>query len=294
MNADNQNNAPANIEGNATIAGLRTTYDLRKGFAEQLHELFGKIEDLNRPTPMTEGEYLEFANMVKELSKFSHTFQTSNPVYVALRASVARPERAKPTATIAKAEDTKNYKWCAKCDSFIAKKGWSKHTQTAKCATIHNSKRIASQLTLTKEPEHFNKTTAHPYYKVGQILVADFFNKKAKSEEWVATRLGEWDAVRLNPPSLFSPLSFENVVFDNTPVPEVISLPESERRVIRFEETDPAHENFVANTSPVEEEIIPAIKTKRTRKVSKPKAKKPVPNLVIQDDDSDDEWANNL
>jgi len=186
-----------NVEGNATIAGLRTTYGLRKTFANQLQDLFARIEELNRPTPMTEGEYLEFANIVKELNKFATDFQQQNPVYVALRASVARPERAQPTATLAKAEDPKRFKFCSKCDTYIAKKGWSKHKQTSKCLTIQNSKRIACGLTLTDRPEHFNKTTNHKFYQVGQILIADFARRKAKSEDWITNHIAEMDAVRL-------------------------------------------------------------------------------------------------
>ena len=141
-----------NIEGNATVAGLRTTYGMRKDFATQLADLFEKIGELNRPTPMNEGEYLVFADMLKELSGFATTFQQTNPVYIALRASVERPERAKPTATLAKSEDTKNFRFCSKCDQFIAKKGWSKHSKTTKCLTIHNSKKIASALSQTNQP----------------------------------------------------------------------------------------------------------------------------------------------
>ena len=237
----NPTEQPTNVEGNATIAGLRTTYGLRKTFANQLQDLFAKIEDLNRPTPMTEGEYLEFANIVKELNKYATDFQQQNPVYVALRASVARPERAKPTATLAKAEDPKRYRFCDKCDQFIAKKGWSKHSQTAKCLTIHTSKKIASNLTLTNEPDHFNKTTAHPFYKIGQILIADFAKQKTPRDDWITERIAKWDAVRL------------------TPVAE--------------EETRPTE-----------------IKKPRGR----PKKQTPPPVLILNVEDSDDEWANNL
>lgn len=189
-----------NIEGNATVAGMRTTYGMRKDFATQLAELFEKIEELNRPTPMTEGEYLEFANMLKEMNKFATTFQQTNPVYIALRASVERPERAKPTATLAKSEDTKNFRFCNKCDQFIAKKGWSKHIKTVKCLTIHNSKKIASALTLTTQPERFKRTTTHPFYKIGQILIADFAKNKALSGDRLTQRLAEWDIARLPTP----------------------------------------------------------------------------------------------
>jgi len=200
-----------NIEGNATISGFRTTYGMRKDFATQLAELFEKIEELNRPTPMTEGEYLEFANMLKELNKFATDFQQTNPVYIALRASVERPERAKPTATLAKSEDTKNFRFCHKCDQFIAKKGWSKHTKTAKCLTIHNSKKIASALTLTTQPERFKRTTSHPFYKIGQILIADFAKNKALSGDRLTQRLAEWDEFRLPENVVVEP---ENVVVE--------------------------------------------------------------------------------
>jgi len=47
----------------ATIGGMKTSYESRKEFAGNLQEIFARLEDLNRSTPMTEGEFIVFSGL---------------------------------------------------------------------------------------------------------------------------------------------------------------------------------------------------------------------------------------
>lgn len=178
----------------ATIGGLRTTYEARKEFAGQLQTLFEKIEDLNRPTPMTEGEYLEFANLVKSLHAFGAEFQT-NEVFVALIASAGRAPRVPPRDTQDKANCPLHW-FCKKCDTFVVKKHKAKHLRSERCKNIHNSKCIASRLTRTSvEVGKFSGATQHPFYLAGQVIQRDFLNQKQPAN--IDARVEEFHQFRL-------------------------------------------------------------------------------------------------
>jgi hypothetical protein len=174
---------------------MRTAYAERTAFVEKLQELFAKIDDLNRPTPMNEGEYLDFANLIKDLNKFAELFKKNDPIYIRLVASARRGERKATQSVIAKAED-KNYKWCERCDTHIKKKGWAKHRRSERCIQIFNSKKLAVNITNVEKHKvgRFAKTPIHPFYMVGQSLVSQLGKNKAKDAEQMNA---EWDAVRL-------------------------------------------------------------------------------------------------
>jgi hypothetical protein len=187
--------APPQPEGTATVGGMRTAYDERTAFVEKLQELFAKIEDLNRPTPMNEGEYLEFADLIKDLNQFATLFKKNDPIFVRLVASARRGERKASHSVIAKAED-KTFKWCERCDTHIKKKGWAKHRRSERCLQIFNSKKLAVNITNVEKDKigRFAKTPIHPFYLIGQSLVSLFGKQKAKDADRVVP---EWDAVRL-------------------------------------------------------------------------------------------------
>lgn len=178
----------------ATISGMKTTYDTRKEFTQNLQTLFEKIEDLNRPAPMTEGEYLEFANLIKELHGFAGAFTTDNPVWNSLVESVGRPARQAPVLCADKA-DNKLWLFCDRCNVFGKRKNKAKHLRSEKCMNIFNSIKMATQI--TKMDKHninkFAKTTNHPFYKIGSILQRDFLIKRTYNEE----RVVAWDEFRL-------------------------------------------------------------------------------------------------
>jgi len=186
---------PTQPEGTATIGGMRTAYDERSAFVDKLQELFAKIDDLNRPTPMNEGEYLDFANLIKDLNKFAELFKKSDPIYIRLVASARRGERKATQSVIAKADD-KTFKWCERCDTHIKKKGWAKHRRSERCLQIFNSKKLAVNITNVEKDKvgRFAKTPIHPFYLVGQSLVSLFGKQKAKDADRM---VAEWDAVRL-------------------------------------------------------------------------------------------------
>jgi hypothetical protein len=185
-------NAP---EGTATVGGMRTAYDERTAFVEKLQELFAKIDDLNRPTPMNEGEYLEFADLIKDLNQFATLFKKNDPIFVRLVASTRRGERKACKSVIAKTED-KTFKWCERCDTHIKKKGWAKHRRSERCLQIFNSKKLAVNITNVERHKvgRFAKTPIHPFYLIGQSLVSLFGRQKALDPYRMVP---EWDAVRL-------------------------------------------------------------------------------------------------
>ena len=183
------------IEGTATVGGMRTAYDERSAFVEKLQELFTKIDDLNRPTPMNEGEYLDFSNLIKDLNKFADLFKKSDPIYIRLVASAMRGERKEQKSVVDKAED-KTFKLCEMCDTHIKKKGWAKHRRSDKCLQIYNSKKLGANITNVEKDKVglFAKTPIHPFYLVGQSLVSHFGKQKARDVDRIVP---EWDAVRL-------------------------------------------------------------------------------------------------
>jgi hypothetical protein len=191
----NTNAAMETVEGTATIGGMRTAYAERSEFVERLQDLFAKIDDLNRPTPMNEGEYLEFANLIKDLNKFADLFKKNDPVYIRLVASARRGERKATQSVIVKAEDN-TFKLCERCDTHIKKKGWAKHRRSDRCLQIYNSKKLAVNITNVEKEKigRFAKTSIHPFYLIGQSLVLLFSKQKAKDAAQMNT---EWDAVRL-------------------------------------------------------------------------------------------------
>jgi len=191
----NMNAEMETAEGTATVGGMRTAYDERSAFVEKLQELFAKIDDLNRPTPMNEGEYLEFADLIKDLNQFANLFKKNDPIYIRLVASTMRCERKEQKSVVAKAEDN-TFKLCERCDTHIKKKGWSKHRRSKRCLQIFNSKKLAVNITNVEKHKvgRFAKTPIHPFYLIGQSLVSHFCKQKARDADRVVP---EWDAVRL-------------------------------------------------------------------------------------------------
>jgi len=182
-------------EGITTVGGMRTAYDERSAFVEKLQELFAKIDDLNRPTPMNEGEYLEFANLIKDINKFAELFKKNDPIFVRLVASTRRSERKATQSVVEKAEDN-TFKLCERCDTHIKRKGWAKHRRSERCLQIFNSKKLAVNITNIKKHKvgRFAKTAIHPFYLIGQSLVLLFGKQKARDADRMVP---EWDAVRL-------------------------------------------------------------------------------------------------
>jgi hypothetical protein len=182
------------------IAGLRTTYSERERFTKSLQDLFAKIEELNRPAPMTEGEYLEFANLIKGLSEFAKSFthkENGNPVYIALVAATARPERARPPTREEKLKDDKKFRVCPKCDGVFGKNNWYKHKFSNKCADIFQQKTMAARLTKieAQKANRFDKTAEHEYFSYALVVNDCLRRQKCKTENTIeelhSYRIGE-------------------------------------------------------------------------------------------------------
>jgi len=249
----------------ATIGGSKTTYEARKAFADKLAMLFERIEALNRPTPMTEGEYLEFANLVKQLHDFGKDFK-KDEVYVQLVASANRPARAKPKPVQDKSQNPL-YFFCARCDNFNKKSGKAKHLRSERCNTIWNSKMIASRLTKTEREKvgKFAKSTNHPFFLAGQVIQRDYLLRKAPAN--MAERIEQFHEYRLCVPVMTQE--------DTEELMEEIFGEESE------DEEEP--ENVV-----ICQEIIPEPK-KRGGGRPKGAKNKPKNALVIQEESEEEE-----
>jgi len=252
--------APRQPEGTATVGGMRTAYDERSAFVGKLQELFAKIDELNRPTPMNEGEYLEFANLIKDLNQFATLFKKNDPIYVRLVASARRGERRATQSVISKAED-KEYKWCERCDTHIKKKGWAKHRRSERCLQIYNSKKLAVNITNVEKQKigRFAKTPIHPFYLIGQSLVSQFSKQKEANAE---TRNAEWDAVRL-------PIQTQQIPDEVGDLESVYDVQETYENVVA---NIPARTLTLALPSAEETETAP-----KEKKARKPRTKKPAP-----------------
>jgi hypothetical protein len=259
----------------ATIGGMKTTYEARKAFADKLQTLFERIEALNRPTPMTEGEYLEFANLVKQLHDFGKDFQ-EDEVFVQLIASAGRPARAEPAQVQDKSQDP-NYYFCKKCDNWIVKKGKAKHLRSDRCNTIHNSKMIASRLVVAEREKvgKFAKTTDHQFFKAGQVIQRDYLLRKAPAD--LEARIEAFHSFRLPVPVMSQEDTNElmaEIFGEDEEEPQnvvvlcgdsnVITLPEEERRVL----------------------ILP-----KKRGGGRPKGAKNKPKALVVQEESEDEEA---
>jgi hypothetical protein len=255
---------PRQPEGTATVGGMRTAYDERSAFVGKLQELFAKIDELNRPTPMNEGEYLEFANLIKDLNQFATLFKKSDPIYVRLVASARRGERKATQSVIAKAED-KEYKWCERCDTHIKKKGWAKHRRSERCLQIYNSKKLAVNITNVEKQKvgRFAKTPIHPFYLIGQSLVSQFSKQKEANAE---TRNAEWDAVRL-------PIQTQQIPDEVGDLESVYDVQENYETVVANVVAPPLTLALPLSAGETEEtETAP-----KEKKARKPRTKKPKP-----------------
>jgi hypothetical protein len=243
----------------ATIGGMKTTYEARKAFADKLATLFERIEALNRPTPMTEGEYLEFATIVKQLHDFGKDFQ-KDEVFVQLIASAQRPARAEPQPVQDKSQDPNHY-FCKKCDNWIKKKGKAKHLRSARCNTIHNSKMIASRLVVAEREKvgKFAKTTDHQFFKAGQVIQRDYLLRKAPAD--LEARIEEFHSFRL-------------------PVP-----------VMSQEDTNELMAEIFGADEEEPQNVVLCIEPKKKRGGGRPKGakNKPKPALVIQEESEDED-----
>ena len=250
----------------ATIAGMKTTYEARKAFADKLATLFERIEALNRPTPMTEGEYLEFATLVQQLHAFGQEFR-EDEVFVQLIASAQRPARAEPPPVQDKSQDP-NFYFCKKCDNWIVKKGKAKHLRSARCNTIHNSKMIASRLTKTENEKigKFAKSTNHPFFLAGQVIQRDYLLRKAPAD--LDERIETFHQYRL-------------------PVPVMTQEDTNELMAEIFGEDEDEPQNVVV-CEPVPEPQTITIKVKRGGGRPKGAKNKPKPALVIEDEEEEE------
>jgi hypothetical protein len=291
---------PPQPEGTATVGGMRTAYDERTAFVEKLQEIFSKIDDLNRPTPMNEGEFLEFANLIKDLHNFAELFKKNDPIFVRLVASARRGERKASQSVIAKADD-KTFKWCERCDTHIKKKGWAKHRRSERCLQIFNSKKLAVNITNVEKDKvgRFAKTPIHPFYLVGQSLVSLFGKQKARDADRM---VAEWDAVRLpiqtqqqedevgTDESFYEPQETFDSVIANVPAERNLTLalilPAEETPEVAPKEKKarkPRAKKVVAPVEPEPEVVAEATEEPKKKRVYKKKPKK-IPNLVIEDE----------
>ena len=149
------------------IAGIQTSYDERLMFANKLQELFEKIEELNRPTPMNENEFLIFANILKDLNSLSTNFKQNTTVVQVLRTATRQPRPVPPP--IENLASNPNYFFCERCDTHQQKKHKARHQRSARCVTTCNTKSIAGRLSKIDNN--------HPFYEVGQILMRHFRNR---------------------------------------------------------------------------------------------------------------------
>jgi hypothetical protein len=138
-------------------------------FNKIIVSLMDKIDEVS--SKLNTGEYVEMANMMKELNAMSvfkeiQVIQQNiltTPHYQRLRETITNPKK-KPKEIADKMND-KHYKFCDRCDTMVCRDGFKKHQDRPICKKIWTSK-IMSKNT--------KKIATDKLHKLGQILTPNF------------------------------------------------------------------------------------------------------------------------
>ena len=181
--------------------------DEQKDFTSKLTRLFSMIDDLQRDSPMNDGEYLEFAKLVKELNAF-RVGLIQHTVFIDMVERATRPPRQRQA--VANKDCDPNYWFCDRCDNHILKKHKARHLKSDRCQQIYNSKCISAKATHTAKQVNgvFAKDPKHIFHRLGAVIQRDFLLHDKPAN--LAEMKEEMDLYRSDQPLIHYPEITEN------------------------------------------------------------------------------------
>jgi hypothetical protein len=141
----------------------------KEDFNKIIVSLMDKIDEVS--SKLNTGEYLEMANMMKDLNAMSvfkeiQVIQQNiqqTPHYQRLRETLSNPK--KRSKEMADKMDNKQYKFCDRCDTTVCRDGFRKHQERAICKKIWTSKLVS---------KNTKKISSERLHKLAQVLTPNF------------------------------------------------------------------------------------------------------------------------
>jgi hypothetical protein len=140
----------------------------RNDFNNKLVALMTKIDEVAEK--LGTGDYVEMANIAMAINelKQNHFAVAITPHYQRVVVSVENP-RKKP-ATLLEKRDSKDHRFCKRCDNWVKKTYYKKHRENNICVRIGTSK------LMTRKTERIETW----FHEVGQIINPNFRKYKSK------------------------------------------------------------------------------------------------------------------
>jgi len=140
MNANTNNNQNASAAAEQQPFPALAEYQAKKGLVTALEAIFERIEILSADARINEGEYLQFAELVKDMYAFRQSVRT-NTVYVEIARQSRAREPVAPKSDREKLTD-KNSCVCNRCDKPVHKHylASGEHHRTATCIRAFQNK----------------------------------------------------------------------------------------------------------------------------------------------------------
>jgi hypothetical protein len=128
-------------------------YNNKKDFVGLMETMFEKIEGLMENQKINDGEYLEFANLCRDIHKVKTEIQTQI-VYVEIHRAVQR-KPPKPLKEETQKLDDKNYKTCEFCNKRLHRKYMPTHLRESKtCVRARQTKLNVKVLAEQNRPQY--------------------------------------------------------------------------------------------------------------------------------------------
>lgn len=141
MNSNNQNEIVASASAANEQFPALTEYQSKRSLVAAIEGIFERIEILSADERINEGEYLQFAELVKDMYNFRSIVRT-NTVYVEIARQSQRREPTAPRSMREKLEDPRHCVACVRCDNLVGKAYYAsgEHFRTATCITKFQGK----------------------------------------------------------------------------------------------------------------------------------------------------------
>jgi len=141
----------------------------KEDFNKIIVSLMDKNDEVS--AKLNTGEYLEMANMMKDLNALSvfkeiQVIQQNiqqTPHYQRLHQTVTNPK--KKSKEIADKMNDKHYKFCDRCDTLVCRDGFKKHQDRPICKKIWTSKLVS---------KNTKKISSEKLHKLAQVITPNF------------------------------------------------------------------------------------------------------------------------
>ena len=137
---NSNNNSASASAANEQFPAL-TEYQSKRSLVAAIEGIFERIEILSSDARINEGEYLQFAELVKDMYNFRSAVRT-NTVYVEIARQSQRREPTAPRSMREKLDDPRHCIACVRCDNLVGKGYYAsgEHFRTSVCITKFQSK----------------------------------------------------------------------------------------------------------------------------------------------------------